>query len=166
MADSTSQQLTYYYDTYRDKETIFTTEVVQTLNLDPRQIFVKIATTQWPCIINSATLVQAKIIIGAKSGALPMLRQEKGTVALRFCFSQPGGYPISFFISAKITGIAPYADSEELVLITLAFTQRPPDDFIEILGQYSDAGCCWEQKKKRTNTDFAGCPSPAWAEHG
>ncbi|MDR3284942.1 MAG: PilZ domain-containing protein [Treponema sp.] len=152
MPSLTSQQLAKYYNAYRDIEIIFSTDVVQTLNLDPRQVFIKLSNSQWPCLINSLSMSQAKIIIGTKSGGFPQLQQEKGCVNLRISFSQFSGSPISFFISAKLTNIAPYANSEELVIITLAFTQRPPDDLIEILGQYSDANVNAVQKKDERAT--------------
>jgi hypothetical protein len=42
-------------------------------------------------------------------------------------------------VSAKVADIAPYNESDDLTVISLNFTQRPPDDLIEILGQYTDA---------------------------
>jgi hypothetical protein len=139
MANATSQLLARYYENYQNTEIIFTSEVVQTLNLNPRQIFIKCVDSQWPCIINSSSLSTARIIIGTKSGAFNLLQTEKGVVSLRFSFLQHRESPISFFVSAKVADIAPYSESEELVIISLNFTQRPPDDLIEILGQYTDA---------------------------
>ena len=73
----TSQQLTRYYELYRDKEVTFSKEVIKTLNLDPRQIYIKCTDSQWPCIINSTSFMGAKIIIGSKGGAYSKLSQEK-----------------------------------------------------------------------------------------
>jgi hypothetical protein len=148
MADSTSRQLARYYTDFRDTEIICTSDVVQTLNIDPQQIFIKIADSQWPCIINSVSLAMTKVIVGSKSGALSGLCQQGRCVNLRFGFSPYRAPPITFFISAKIANIAPYSDSESLVIVTLAYVQRPPDDLIEILGQYSDANLNWTQKRE------------------
>jgi hypothetical protein len=147
MATATSQQLARYYADYQNTEITFTNEVVQTLSLDPRQIFIKCVDSQWPCIINSSSLAIARIIIGTKSGAFNLLQHEKGVVNLRFSFLKHRESPISFFVSAKVADIAPYKESEELVIISLNFTQRPPDDLIEILGQYSDADVNAKRKK-------------------
>lgn len=62
----TSQQLTRYYELYRDTEVIFSKEVIKTLHMDPRQVYVKCTDSQWPCIINSTSFLGAKIIIGSK----------------------------------------------------------------------------------------------------
>ena len=65
----TSQQISRYYEIYRDTEITFTKEFISALNLDPRQVYIKCAGSQWPCIINSTSLQSARIIIGTKGGA-------------------------------------------------------------------------------------------------
>lgn len=135
----TAQQLTKYYELYRDTEVIFYKEVIKTLNLDPRQIYIKCTDSQWPCIINSTSFMGAKIIIGSKGGAYTRLSKEKGTVNLRFCFLQEDKQPISFFVNAKVQKIEPYMNSPELAVVTLVYVQRPPDDLIELLGRLLEA---------------------------
>lgn len=135
----TSQQLTRYYELYRDKEVTFSKEVIKTLNLDPRQIYIKCTDSQWPCIINSTSFMGAKIIIGSKGGAYSKLSQEKGTVNLRFCFLQADKQPLYFFVNAKVVEIIPYMNSPELVVVSLSYVQRPPDDLIELIGRLLDA---------------------------
>jgi hypothetical protein len=147
MSEATSQLLARYYEKYSAYEITFTTEVVQTLNLDPRQVYIKCINSQWPCIINSASLSMARVIIGTKSGAFSLLQNEKGVVSLRFGFLKHQDLPINFFVSARVTDISPYNDSDELVIVALTFTQRPPDDLIEILGQYADADAHDDHKK-------------------
>jgi len=139
MGTATTQQITNYYDMYRDKEITFTKEVIKTLSMDPRQIYVKCSGSQWPCIINSTSFIAARIIIGTKSGAYTQLSKENTVASLRFCFVQPDGQPLSFFVNTKVTGVTAYATSSELALITLTFTQRPPDDLIEIIGRLLEA---------------------------
>jgi len=135
----TTQQLTRYYELYRDKEVTFSKEVISTLNLDPRQVYIKCTDSQWPCIINSTSFLGAKIIIGSKGGAYSRLSQEKGTVNLRFCFLQADKQPISFFVNAKVAEIVPYMDSSDLAVVSLTYTQRPADDLIELIGRLLDA---------------------------
>ncbi len=139
MGTATTQQITNYYDMYRDKEITFTKEIIKTLNMDPRQIYIKCAGSQWPCIINSTSFLSARIIVGTKSGAYTQLTKENTAASLRFCFIQPDGQPMCFFVNTKVTGIHAYATSNELALITLTFTQRPPDDLIEIIGRLLEA---------------------------
>ena len=135
----TSQQLTRYYELYRDTEVIFSKEVIKTLHMDPRQVYVKCTDSQWPCIINSTSFLGAKIIIGSKGGAYARLSKEKGTVNLRFCFSQGEKQPISFFVSARVQEIVPYMESSDLAVVNLTYIQRPPDDLIELIGRLLEA---------------------------
>ena len=48
----TSQQIQNYYDLFRDTEVTYTKDVLKTLAVDPRQIYIKCNGAQWPCIIN------------------------------------------------------------------------------------------------------------------
>lgn len=140
MALVTTQQLQDYYDHYRDSEITFTKEITQILKVDPRQIYVKCNGNQWPCIINSTSLMACRIIVGVKGGAYAMLSQkETGPVQVRFCFTNSDGQLISFFVNGRVSDIKPYMNSAELAIITISFTQRPPDDLIERLGTLLDA---------------------------
>jgi Tfp pilus assembly protein PilZ len=143
----TSQQISRYYDLHRNKDVTITKEVAKVLRLDLREVFVKCIDTQWPCIINSTSLSQAKIIIGTSSGAYTHLVKEKGNSNLRFHFTREKGQVISFFVASKVANVAPYGDSSELVMVTLQFTQRPPDDLIAILGEFVETNINFEKKK-------------------
>ncbi len=139
MGTATTQQITNYYDMYRDKEITFTKEIIRTLSMDPRQIYIKCAGSQWPCIINSTSFLSARIIVGTKGGAYTQLSKENTPASLRFCFIQADGQPLCFFVNTKVSSITPYATSADLALITLTFTQRPPDDLIELIGRLLEA---------------------------
>ena len=140
MALVTAQQLQDYYDHYRDTEITFTKEITKILSVDPRQIYVKCNGNQWPCIVNSTSLMACRIIVGVKGGAYAMLSQkETGPVQVRFCFTDSDKQMISFFVNGKVSDIKPYMNSAELSIITISFTQRPPDDLIERLGSLLDA---------------------------
>ena len=140
MALVTTQQLQDYYDHYRDTEIPFTKEITRILNVDPRQIYVKCNGNQWPCILNSSSLMACKIILGVKGGAYAMLSQkETGPVSVRFCFIDSDKQMLAFFVNGKVSEIKPYMNSAELSVITISFSQRPPDDLIERLGTLLDA---------------------------
>lgn len=139
MGTATSQQIANYYDTYRDTEVTFTKEVIRTLNLDPRQVYIKCNGAQWPCIINSTSFLAARIIIGTKSGAFHQLKEEGSTVQLRFGFDQQDGDKLCFFVSTRVAGVTQYMSSNDLAVVTLTFTQRPPDDLIELIGRVLEA---------------------------
>lgn len=140
MALVTTQQLQDYYDHYRDSEITFTKDINRILNVDPRQIYVKCNGNQWPCIINSTSLMTSRIIVGVKGGAYAMLsKKESGPVSIRFCFIDSDRQPVSFMVNGRVTDIKPYMNSTELAIITISFTQRPSDELIERVGNLLDA---------------------------
>ncbi|MBQ2530368.1 MAG: PilZ domain-containing protein [Treponema sp.] len=140
MAIITAQQLTHYYDYYRTTEIKFTKDVIKIFGMDPRQIYLKCDGTQWPCIINSTSFQQVKVIIGTKGGAFQQLsKKDAGAVNVRFYFIRPSGEQLSFFIAGRVNGISSYANSTDLAILNIAFTQRPPDAFIEMVGHLIDA---------------------------
>jgi hypothetical protein len=143
----TSQKISWYYDQYRVKDIAISKDVAKALSLDLRQILVKWGDAQWPCIINTTSLSQAKIIIGTNSGAYNHLVKEKGNANLRFYFEREKGQVISFFVASKVSNVAPYGDSDDLVLVTLQFTQRPPDDLITILGEFIETNVNFVSRK-------------------
>ena len=66
-------------------------------------------------------------------------QKETGPVQVRFCFVDSDKQMIAFFVNGKVSEIKPYMNSAELSIITISFTQRPPDDLIERLGTLLDA---------------------------
>jgi hypothetical protein len=68
------------------------------------------------------------------------LQRANNSVSLRLCFrSAESGAPVTFFVSARVAGYNSYGGSEDTALFNLQFTQRPPDDLIEIMGRVLDA---------------------------
>ena len=105
MATVTAQQLQYYYDHYRDSEITLTKEAVRTLNLYLRQIYIKCNGNQWPCIINSTSLIQCKIIVGVKGGAYAMLSNKESdsvSVSVRFCFINADRQSVPFLVNGNL----------------------------------------------------------------
>lgn len=141
MAIVTTQLISKYYEDYRNTEITFTKDILHTVGMDPRQIYIKCAGSQWPCIINSTSFTLCRIIIGTKGGAYQQLSKtnEPQAVSIRFYFYQSDGQPRSFFVSGKVTNLTPYMNSTELAIATITFTQRPPDDLIEVVGHLLDA---------------------------
>lgn len=140
MGITTSQQLQNYYDLFRDTEVTYTKDILRTLAIDPRQIYIKCNGGQWPCIINSTSFQMAKIIVGTKGGAFAQIsRKDPPSVSLRFYFLQQHDQPISFFITGRVSEISKYMNSNDLAVVTINFTQRPPDDLIEKVGRMLEA---------------------------
>ncbi|HUW41936.1 MAG TPA: PilZ domain-containing protein [Rectinemataceae bacterium] len=141
MSITTSQQIGKWYDLYKSIEITYTKEIIKTTGLDPRGVFLKCVGEQWPCVIYSASFDGAKVVASSKQAFMDKVKKANNLVSLRFSFKNPDKpEPMSFFISARIAGMSPYVQSGgDLQFVNILFTQRPPDDFIEILGRVLDA---------------------------
>ncbi len=147
MSISNSYQTTKYYDFFRDKEIIFTKVNLQSLRIDPRQLYVKCNGSQWPCIINSTSLQNCKIIIGTNSGAYKEMLKKDVSISVRYCFIDQNNAPVYFFVNCTILNKEKYHNTEELALITLNFSQRPPNELIIRIGEFLETN---ENFRKRT----------------
>ncbi len=150
MAIVTSQQIQNYYDNFLNIDVTFTKDVVRSLNFVTEAIFIKILGQQWPCVIHSTSFTQAKIIISIKAEQMERLRSSSGMIALRFSFKRSDKTEnLTFFINGKIKGFNRYnSNNQDLYFMTMDFTQRPPDDLIEILGQFLELHVNSKQRKE------------------
>lgn len=141
MSIITSQQLNKYYDAYKSVDVTFTKELIKTTGLDGRQVYFKYKQGQKPCVIYSSSMSGAKIIISLDETLFKQLSDEQNMMSLRYAFQQRGSSdPILFFIQGKITGFTPINKAKpDLYFATINYTNRPPDDLIEILGSIIDA---------------------------
>jgi hypothetical protein len=99
-------------------------------------------------VIYSSSFQGAKVVANVKSGLLDKLQRANNLVSLRFCFKEPEQLnPLAFFVSARSVEHAPYGDSKDVELFTLQFTQRPPDDLIEIMGRLLDANTNFTKRR-------------------
>ena len=149
MAISTSQQITRYYQQYGEVDVTFTRDVIKATLLYPKQVYLKCHGYQWPIVVYSASMTGAKVIANLKSSLSEAAKKANNMVSLRLSFLQRDkADPLSFFVGAKITGYTPYGQEKpELYFLTLSYTQRPPDDLIEILGRLIDANTSSSRRK-------------------
>lgn len=145
----TSQQITRYYEVYKNIDVTFTKQVIEAVGLHTKQVFLKCINHQWPCIIYSTSMVGAKVIANLGEKYFELLRKANNLVSLRFCFlSADKTDPIAFFVPAKVAGYNPYSkDNPNLHFLNLTYTQRPADNLIEILGSLLEANV---NSKKRS----------------
>jgi hypothetical protein len=156
MAVVTSQKITTYYDRFKTIDVTFTKEIIQVTGLITQQVYLKCVSDFWPCIVYSSSFQGAKIIANTKSGLIGKMQQANNMVSLRFCFkSLETGNPLTFFVAARSVGYSPYGASAgastaisagtsagaspDVAMFSLQFSQRPPDDLIEIMGRVLDA---------------------------
>jgi hypothetical protein len=140
MALVTSQKISTFYEQFKSIDVTFTKEIIQVIGLVVQQVYLKCVGDFWPCVIYSTSFQGAKVVVNIKSGLVQKLQQANNSVSLRFCFKNPNadGH-VTFFTSARSMGYSPYGGSKDVALFTLQFTQRPPDDLIEIIGRVLDA---------------------------
>ncbi|GAB1455277.1 PilZ domain-containing protein [Spirochaetota bacterium] len=141
MSIATSQQLTRYYDTFRAIAVTYTKEIVKSTGLQPQNVFLKCLGEQWPCVIYSSSFNEAKILAPNRPALMERISKANNLVSVRLSFKiSDNGDPVMFFISGKVSGFSPYPQSNgTLQFINIQFTQRPPDDFVEILGRMLEA---------------------------
>lgn len=150
MALVTSQQISRYYKIYKNIDVTFTKQVIEATGLQTKQVFLKCLGQQLPCIIYSTSMSGAKVVASVSDKYFELFRKANNVVSLRFSFKQADKTdPVLFFVGAKISGFNPYnPDKPNLNYISLAYTQRPPDDLIEILGLLLDANINAKKRKE------------------
>jgi hypothetical protein len=69
------------------------------------------------------------------------MRATNNLLSLRLSFRLPDKLdPLSLFITTRATGFNRYSkDNPDVYFLNLAYSQKPPDDFIHILGRLLDA---------------------------
>jgi len=149
MSVATSHHISRYYDYYRDKEIVFTKANLKSLRIDPRQIYLKSNGGQWPCIINSSSLQQAKVIVGTSSGVYTTIQKNRtAPISIRYCFFDQNNEPIQFSVNCNVLDVKPFQGSNELAMLTLNFTQRPPDDLILRIGEFIEVNENFQNRKE------------------
>ena len=148
MSIITSQKITAFYERYKAIDVTFSKEIVQVTGLVTQQVFLKCSGDFWPCVIYSGSFLGAKVAANIQSGLIQKLQKANSSASLRFCFKKPDkDNPVTFFVSGRVTGYAPHGDSRDVALFNLQYTQRPPDDLIEIMGKVLDANVSSAKRK-------------------
>lgn len=149
MGVATSQQIGKYYERYKSIDVTFTKEVIKATGLVTQQVYLKCVGETWPCVIYSSSFEGAKIIVNARSGLYEKVQKANNFVSLRYSFKESDKIdPFMFFVSARAAGYSPYGGSPDIAMLTMTFTQRPPDDLIEIMGRLLDANINSAKRKE------------------
>jgi len=136
----TSQKINVYYDRFKDIDVTFTKDMIQVTGLLTQQVHLKCGNDFWPCVVYTTSFSGAKVVANVKTGLLGKIQATNNFVNLRFCFRPPGeSNTVTFFVAARVMASAPYGNSQDVNMFTVQFSNRPPDDFIEIIGRVLDA---------------------------
>jgi hypothetical protein len=122
--------------------------MIEVTGLLTEQVHVKCGSDFWPCVLFATSFQGAKVVANTKSGLIDKLQRANNSISLRLCFKGlEKGNPVTFFISGRVVGTVPYKNSNEISLLTIQYTQRPPDDLIEIVGRVLDANVNSSKRK-------------------
>ena len=140
----TSQQIGRFYELFKNIDVTFSKEIISLTGLQINQVFLKCIGDQWPCVLYTSSFSGAKLIITKSPVLMEKIAKAKNNVSVRLAFqlsgTKSGNNFKSFFIAGKVTGFGPYAQKEnELQIVSIQYSQQPPDDYIEIIGSILDA---------------------------
>jgi hypothetical protein len=136
----TAQRIAAFYERYKNIDVTFSKEMIQVTGLITEQVHLKCGSDFWPCFLFATSFQGAKVVANTKSDLMTKIQQANNLINLRFCFkSLETEAPVTFFVAGKVLGSVPYKNSREISLLSIQFTQRPPDDLIEVLGRILDA---------------------------
>lgn len=137
MATLLSQKLDQYYEKYKEKEIAFNKSVINATGLDTKKVFLKIKGDDIHCIIYSCSMSGVKILVSLTQKDFENIRASKNVVNVRFSFiNRDKKDSIVFFVTGNITSYKNFeTKNNNLYLVSIAFTKKPPEDLIEILGR-------------------------------
>jgi hypothetical protein len=149
MSIVTSQQLIQYYERYRETEVTFNTQVITATGLVPRNLYLRVLDRELPCTVFSSSMASARVIANVKANFFLDLKRPNTRLALRWCFKrQDKVEPMTFYVPCRVTGFTHFnVQKPGVQMMTLVFTQKPPNDLIEILGGLLEAN--WNSQQRR-----------------
>ncbi len=154
MAVVTSAQIAKFFEKYAQIDVTFNKSVISATGLLSDQTYLRLSGMQIPCIIYSTSMIGAKVLANLDTSHFEKIRAANNLVSLRFAFrAVSGSDALAFFASAKIVGFQPYNKSNPKTnFVTLTYTNRPPDDLIEIVGELLDVNVNARRRKEQRIT--------------
>jgi hypothetical protein len=144
----TSQKIAALYERYKSIDVTFTKDMIQVTGLLTEGVHLKCGSDFWPCFLFNSSFQGAKLVANTKSGLAGKLQKANNLASLRLSFkSTETGNPLTFFVAARVLGMAPYKNSNDISMLSIQFTQRPPDDLIEVIGRVLDANVNSSKRK-------------------
>jgi hypothetical protein len=148
MGTLTQKKIQDYYNEFRSIPVTFNKEIIQVTGLQPKQTILKCGSDFFPCFVYSTTFEEAKIVSSDKSDIVKKLKEANNLVSLKFTFKTPSsGEQVAFLVAARVIGFAKYNGSTDMLMFTLQFSHRPPDDLIGIVGRILEANIISSRRK-------------------
>ncbi|MCG8571304.1 MAG: PilZ domain-containing protein [Spirochaetes bacterium] len=150
MAHLPQQKLNLLYNQYGEQEIAFNRSIIQTTGLKTENVFIKVRNDQWPCVLYSCSMRNARIIINLDQTNFEQLKNANNLISLRLSFfPQPLKKPINFFIPSSVVGYNSFKlKQQNTFLMNIEFSQKPPEDHIEILGKIIETAQNFERRKE------------------
>jgi hypothetical protein len=141
-------KLNDYYEQFKAIDVVFSKEIIGITGLVTKMVNLKCFSDFFPCVIYSTTFEYARVVANRKSGILEKLETSNNVLSLRYCFKLPSsGEQVAFLVPARVLKSESYNGSPEMSIFTLQFSQRPPDDLIEIMGRILEANYFYSKYK-------------------
>ncbi len=143
-------KISEYYDKYKDQEVYFSKSICEITGLVSEKLKFKVGSYELPCVLYASSLERIIIILNLTENDMQKVKMARGLATIKFCFFPTSAKtPLSFFISCRIKKINSFKlTTSSAFIITLDFNQRPPDDFIEIIGQIVDNSVKFNNRKE------------------
>ena len=149
MAVLPNQKLSAFYQEFSDQEIAFNKSILNVTGLEPKMVYIKVRGDQWPCVVYSCSMKSSKIIINLDHNSFEEIKKAKNFVSLRLSFRpKHTKAPINFFIPSIVKGYNTFKlKNQNSFLMSLEFTQKPPDDLIEIIGRIFESIKNFEKRR-------------------
>jgi len=136
MPPLSAQHVARFYDSYRDTEVTFNSQVIIASGLLTSEVHLKVANLHIPCVLYACSMKGARVIAEIGTPAAGALAGSGSSALLRLSFqTDPHEPAASFFVTARVESLTEYHPQKPHVqFVTLDFTQKPSDILIGILG--------------------------------
>ncbi|MBN2616834.1 MAG: hypothetical protein JXR64_00835 [Spirochaetales bacterium] len=126
------------YKRHNNHDLILNQTVIEKIGLVVEDISFKHGTRKVPCIIYSTSMTKARLLAKIDESFLKQIKEFKNKISLRFTFKEKNKRQnISFSVNSKIVYYEKYeCERPEIYFLSIEFTNKPPDDLIEILGNH------------------------------
>ena len=150
MPSVSSTKITQLYDDYKDREVYFSKSICDISGLISEKLRLKVADEEFPCVLYASSMERIITILNLTDADMEKVRAAKGLASVKFSFfPSTAKKPFSFFISCRIKKINSFKLTHgSAFIITLDFNQRPPDDFIEIIGKIIENSIRFNNRKE------------------
>ncbi|GMO59749.1 MAG: PilZ domain-containing protein [Termitinemataceae bacterium] len=140
MGSLPKQKIDAYYTQFKSIPVTFTKEIILVTGLQPKEVSIKCASDFFPCVIYSTNFEEAKVVANIKSGIVDKLKDTNNSASIKFSFVIPAtSEHVAFLVPVHVGASMPYNNSPDMSTFTMQFSQRPPDDLIEIVGRIVEA---------------------------